>query len=99
MRGNVEGYTGEIMSNNLSPEEQAKSKRLKTLYRRLRQWERERKLGGPNGDIAPRAIEMITSEIARAEHRHIESSKCWCLPTLDFAAENGNEVWVHHEPN
>lgn len=30
---------------------------------------------------------------------HMESEACWCHPTLDYVAENGNQVWVHHEPN
>jgi hypothetical protein len=29
---------------------------------------------------------------------HIQSSKCWCGPTLFFEAENGNQVWVHKGP-
>jgi hypothetical protein len=32
------------------------------------------------------------------ERQHIESEYCWCSPTLDYVAENGNKVWVHHEP-
>lgn len=32
-------------------------------------------------------------------HRHLESEHCWCIPTLDYVAENGTKVWVHHEPN
>lgn len=38
-------------------------------------------------------------EWARMRGMHVESERCWCHPTLDFVAENGNKVWVHHEPN
>lgn len=31
--------------------------------------------------------------------KHVEAEDCWCCPTLDFVAENGVKVWVHHEPN
>ena len=29
---------------------------------------------------------------------HLNSSKCWCVPVLDYEdAETGNQVWVHNE--
>lgn len=36
---------------------------------------------------------------ARAKGEHMEAGDCWCLPRLDYVADNGNQVWVHHEPN
>lgn len=30
---------------------------------------------------------------------HEESEHCWCGPTLNYVADNGRKVWVHHEPN
>lgn len=30
---------------------------------------------------------------------HIDSPDCWCCPRLDYKDPvNGNEVWVHNEP-
>lgn len=80
-------------------DDRPKEKRLATLRLRLKQWTREKDRNGPRAEIADQTIELIGIEIAREEKRHIESPKCWCLPTLDFVASNGNQVWVHHEPN
>lgn len=31
---------------------------------------------------------------------HVESSDCWCHPTLDYTnPETGAQHWIHHEPN
>lgn len=30
---------------------------------------------------------------------HDESPDCWCEPELYFVADNGAEVWLHHDPN
>jgi hypothetical protein len=43
--------------------------------------------------IAPKA------PVVPIRREHTESADCWCHPTLDYVAENGNQVWVHHEPN
>jgi len=28
---------------------------------------------------------------------HDESPDCWCEPELYFVADNGSEVWIHHD--
>jgi hypothetical protein len=33
------------------------------------------------------------------EHLEMPSSECWCNPILYYIAPNGNEVWVHRDPD
>lgn len=28
---------------------------------------------------------------------HASLRSCWCLPTINFIADNGNTVWLHRE--
>ena len=43
------------------------------------------------------AIRLVPRRVRRP---HVESSGCWCNPTLYYRdPKTGRELWVHHEPS
>lgn len=41
----------------------------------------------------------VVGMVESISREHVEREDCWCHPTLDFVAEDGRKVWVHHEPS
>jgi hypothetical protein len=50
-------------------------------------------------DCAGAGCEYCEGRGALLVREHEDSEQCWCHPTLEFVAENGTKVWLHHEPN
>jgi hypothetical protein len=40
----------------------------------------------------------VVGVVESISREHAEREDCWCSPTLDFVADDGRKVWVHHEP-
>lgn len=34
-----------------------------------------------------------------ADREHLLDATCWCEPSVDFTADNGNIVWMHRIPD
>lgn len=55
------------------------------------------KLVGHEDESSTKCRWCVTGWNPKAEHS--ASADCQCGPTLDYVAEDGTAVYVHHEPN